>query len=66
MAPFENAVGPDMEVKVVSSQQRWIVFLVMFATFASCDGRLIAAGNLGLAVVPCILLWVTVNLKKSR
>lgn len=54
-----------MEVVVVGSHKTEVV-LLMVATLASCDGRLIAAGNLVLAVVPCVLLWVTVNLKKSR
>lgn len=41
-----------------------IVLLVLFAS--GCDGKLIAAGNVALAAIPCAMLWVTVNLKKSR
>lgn len=32
---------------------------------SGCDGRLIAVGNVMLAAVPCAMLWLTVNLKKS-
>lgn len=50
----------------MSGSQRLVMFMPMIATFAACDGRLIAAGNLALAVVPLGLLWVTINLKKAR
>ena len=44
---------------------RYAISILCIALLASCDGRLIAAGNLALAVVPFVLLWVTVNLKKA-
>lgn len=48
------------------STTRIILVMLVMTLVTSCDGRLIAAGNLLLAVVPCVLLWVTVNLKKGR
>ncbi len=40
--------------------------LVMFAFGTGCDGRIVMAGNLFLATIPCLLLWLTVNLQRSR
>lgn len=35
------------------------------ALFGSgCDGRVVLVGNLTLAAIPCVLLWLTVNLEK--
>jgi hypothetical protein len=46
-----------------------IIAGVAFATLAlaatGCDGRAILAGNLALSAVPCVLLYLTVNLKKD-
>lgn len=51
----------------MSGSQRLVMFIPMVAALLTgCDGRLIAAGNLTLAVIPLGLLWVTVNLKKAR
>lgn len=43
-----------------------VIFIAIAALLTGCDGELIAAGNVSLAVVPCVLLWVTVNLEKTR
>ena len=45
--------------------------LVMFTTLAGllssgCDGNVLFASNVALTSVPCLLLWITVNLQKSR
>lgn len=46
---------------------RWIALATMaVALFTGCDGRVVVAGNLALATVPCVLLWMTVNLKNSN
>lgn len=30
-----------------------------------CDGRVLMAGNIALSAVPCVLLYLTINLKKG-
>lgn len=52
----------------MSHSQIFLIGIILFtlATATGCDARLLVAGNLTLAVVPCVLLWVTVNLRKVR
>lgn len=40
-----------------------IVALGLAAT--GCDGRAIIAGNLAVSAIPCVLLYLTINLKKG-
>ena len=47
-------------------QSAWWLAVMVAVLGSSCDGRLIVTGNVLLTLVPCSLLWVTVNLKKSR
>ena len=51
---------------MVKSTYVTVMLLVLVTTLAGCDGRIIAAGNLTFAVIPCVLLWITVNLKRTR
>lgn len=55
----------DMEV-IVPALFRAGLILATIPLFSGCDGQLIAAGNVSLAFVPCVLLWVTINLEKKR
>ena len=50
---------------MVRSKQVVVLSVALSAlVLAGCDGRVMFAGNLMLTVIPCVLLWVTVNLKK--
>ncbi len=46
-----------------------LIAAVAVATLAlaatGCDGRMILAGNLAISAIPCVLLYLTVNLKKG-
>ena len=46
--------------------QAALIVATLAVLASSCDGRLVVAGNVVMAVIPCVLLWITVNLKKTR
>lgn len=41
-----------------------IGILVLFTS--GCNGEAVFAGNLAVATVPCVLLYLTLNLKRER
>lgn len=44
-----------------------VALTVLLALCASgCDGRVVFASNVFLAIIPCAMLWFTVNLEKTR
>ena len=42
------------------------VILTSLVLSSGCDGRVLFAGNIVLATIPCVLLWLTVNLQKTK
>ncbi len=40
--------------------------LVGLSMLAGCRGEFIFAGNVAIAAVPCLLLYLTLNLQKER
>ena len=56
------AVLKDMEVNM-----RLIHFIPFVAIFAGgCDLNVFFAGNVAVATVPCVLMYLTLNLKRER
>jgi hypothetical protein len=46
---------------------RLMQLIPLMAIFASgCDSNVFYAGNLAVATVPCVLLYLTLNLKRER